>query len=100
MGPEAPVQLAQLVFGVALDRQSTEENDALAVLELVSHRRERRTEPRDREILARDVAPGEAARLDGPERLVELGELRRREPTDPARRIRHLGAEPGARPSN
>jgi hypothetical protein len=95
---ESPVELPQLVLGVARDRQTAQENDPAAVLELVADGGELGAEPRQRKVVTGDLAPGEAARPDGGERSIELGERAGGEGADPIRRARQVACEPGGGP--
>jgi len=95
---DAPVELAQLVLGVARDGQAAQEHQPAAMLELVGDRGQLGAESGQRKILARDVGPGQAARLDRRQRGVELGDGGGRDRSDPVRRPRKIAAVPGGGP--
>jgi hypothetical protein len=98
MQAETPIDDAQLVVAVALDRDAAQQDEATAVLELVADLGQRAGEARDQKILARELLPAEPATLDGAQRGVELVMLGGADRVDPIAGAGEIRAAPDLRP--
>src|SRR5439155_25427424 len=94
MSADAPVDVLQLVLGVALDGKAAQEHEAAAVLELVEHGREPPRKRRQRKVVMAELRPREPAPLHRAKRGIDLVDLARREGPDPVAGSRHVAPEP------
>src|SRR5262252_7075168 len=94
MGTHAPIEVAQLLEGVAIDGKAAQHHEAAAVLELVEHGAEIAREGRQRKILSAEARPGEPAALKLAQGGVHLCHRPGRDGHDPLRRLGHVPAQP------